>query len=203
MIYTSEMRLQLESMEQAATEVLQQDVAFFEALLALKQEIERDPRVRLALSNLRRSGHTVHSSFVPRIKVEIKTEQGIIALRQQGGPAAGSEVGAVTALTQELKNAATAAILNSRTRDELETIVNEAISASKTFENIASEIENRGYEVRVCLDLSSYAQVRKPANSVPHSERTNPRELGEQTYRISLSDYDLKFMKSLKIKADF
>ena len=69
---------------------------------------------------------------------------------------------------------------NRRIPEELNTIVNEAISASRALETIASEIEHRGYEVLICLDLSPYAQVRKSTTPVPHFERTIRRNRGSK-----------------------
>src|SRR5215472_376343 len=198
-----EMRSQLQGMERAATEVLRRDVAFFEALQALKREIDRDPRVRSVLNQLRDSGHKVHSSFAPQVKVQIRTQEGIFSLHPHGELHAGPAVGTEAALTQQLRSAATAVIVNSRIPEELNSIVNEAISTSKAFEKIASEIEHRGYEVLICLDLSTYAQVRKSTNPVPHFERTNPPESVEPNGRVTLSNYDREFMRSLKIIAEF
>lgn len=203
MINKTEMRSHLEIMERAASEVLQQDAAFFEALQALKSEIERDPRVKSAVSGLQDAGRRVFTSFVPYIKVRVRTKEGVFALPRRTESPANPSLDAVSGLTRELKNAASAVISSSRIRQQLDSIVNEAISNSATFEGIASQIESHGHEVLIYLDLSTYAQVHESTNPGPRSEQTNRRHAGEQAPHTALSAYDLKFMKSLKIKPDF
>ena len=187
-------------MERAVSEVLQQDAGFFEALQALKWEIERDPRVQSAVSNLEGSGQRVFTSFVPQVRVRVRTRDGVFALPRAGKNRARQEKGPLSKLTQELTNAASAVILRSRIREQLDTIVNEAVSACTPFESIASEIERKGHEVLICLDLSAYAQVHELLAKASQQQLDLP--VVDEVPRIELSKYDLEFMKALKIKLD-
>lgn len=76
MINQKAMRSLLENMERAAEEILRQDAAFYEALQALKVEMDSDARVQSAVAALQAAGRRVFNSFVPQIKIRIKTEQG-------------------------------------------------------------------------------------------------------------------------------
>ncbi|MGC2744404.1 MAG: hypothetical protein WA672_14615 [Candidatus Angelobacter sp.] len=195
------MRSLLKSMESVAMATLQQDSAFYEALHALKWEIDNDPGVQSAVQNLRAAGHNVFSSFVPQIKVRVRTEDGIFALTRQSEPGSLAE-DSVGELTQELKNAASAVIVKSHHCEELNHIVNEAVAASQSFETMASEIENAGYEVLLSLDLSAYAQVRQssaPVGMLPPPRRPN-RAAAPPIMELSAHDHD--FLKALKIRAD-
>jgi len=196
------MRGLLKDMESAAKKVLQQDSSFFEALQALKWEIDGDPRVQSAARELRAAGHSVFSSFVPRIKVRVRTEEGIFALAKQREVPGASSLDPVANLTQELKSAAGAVIATSRYCLELERIVNEAVTASDSFEDLASQLERAGFEVLISLDVSAYAQVQ--ASSVA-PDRLLPAGLensSDEPAGIELSSYDLSFLKGLKIKTD-
>ncbi len=134
------MRGLLKDMESAAEKVLQEDSSFFEALQALKWEIDSDARVQSAVRGLRAAGRSVFSSFVPRIKIRVRTEEGIFSLAKQPAVPASSALDPVASLTQELKTAASAVIANSRCCRELERIVNEAVAESDNFENLAFQI---------------------------------------------------------------
>jgi len=186
-------------MESVAMSTLQQDSAFFEALHALKWEIDNDPGVQSAMQNLRAAGQNVFSSFVPQLKVRVRTEEGIFALQRQ---AETSTLPADGELTQELKNAASAVIVKSQHCEELNRIVNEAVAANHNFEKMASEIENAGYEVLLSLDLSAYAQVRQssaPVRMLPPARRPDHSEAAPI---MQLSAHDHDFLRALKIKAD-
>jgi hypothetical protein len=186
-------------MESVAMSTLQQDSAFFEALHALKWEIDNDPGVQSAVQNLRAAGQNVFSSFVPQLKVRVRTEEGIFALPR---PAETSTLPADGALTQELKNAASAVIVKSQHCEELNRIVNEAVAANHNFEKMACEIENAGYEVLLSLDLSAYAQVRQssaPVRMLPPARRPDHSEAAPI---MQLSAHDHDFLRALKIKAD-
>jgi hypothetical protein len=196
------MRRLLKDLESTAEQALQQDAAFFEALQALKWEIDRDPRVKSAVRDLRAAGQRVFSSFLPRIKVRIRTENGILALARPTEIPSGSAPDPVATLTQKLKNAASAVIVASPYCQELERVVNEAVTASDSFENIASQIEKIGYEVLISLDLSAYAQVQPSSVPVDRSERANRTSLSEEPVNIELSAQDRSFLKELKITAD-
>src|SRR5215469_11906388 len=120
MIDKHEMRELLKGMQRAAEEVLQQDAAFFEALQALKWEIDSDSRVQSAVRGLQAAGQKVFSSFVPHIKVRVRTSEGVFTLPK---PLESSSIPAaepVAELTQELKNAANAVIMTSNYCQDLE-----------------------------------------------------------------------------------
>jgi hypothetical protein len=196
------MRELLKDMESAAEKVLQQDSSFFEALQALKWEIDEDARVKSATRALRAAGQSVFSSFLPRIKIRVRTEEGIFTLAKQPAVPASSALDPVASLAQKLKTAANAVIMNSRYCRELEQIVNEAVTASDNFESLAFQIENAGYEVLISLDVSAYAQIR-PASTAP--DRLLPAHRpgsSDESATMQLSSYDLEFLKALKIKPD-
>jgi hypothetical protein len=196
------MRGLLKDMENAAEKVLQEDSSFFEALQALKWEIDSDARVQSAVRGLRAAGRSVFSSFVPRIKIRVRTEEGIFSLAKQPAVPASSALDPVASLAQELKTAASAVIASSRCCRELERIVNEAVAESDNFENLAFQIESAGYEVMISLDVSAYAQIQ-PASVAP--DRLLPahrRTQTDETPTMKLSSYDLSFLKALKIKPD-
>lgn len=196
------MRGLLKDMESAAEKVLQQDSSFFEALQALKWEIDGDPRVQSAVRGLRAAGHNVFSSFVPRIKVRVRTEEGIFTLAKQPEVPGASSLDPVASLTQELKNAAGAVIAASPYCLELERIVNEAVTASDSFENLASQLESAGYEVLISLDVSAYAQIQASSAAPDRLLPAGLSKSSEEPATIELSSYDLSFLKELKIKAD-
>ena len=149
----------LKEMENAAELVLQQDAAFFEALQALKWEIDGDPRVKSAVRDLRAAGQKVFSSFVPHVKVRIRTQAGRHEAAKPADAAGPSAADPIARQIQELKSAASAVIMASRYCQELERIVNEAVTASESFENMASRVERAGHEVAISFDLSAYVQV--------------------------------------------
>jgi hypothetical protein len=201
MIDEKTMRSLLENMERAAEESLRQDSAFYEALQALKREIDGDPRVQSTVSELRAAGRKVFSSFVPHIKIRVRTEEGVFALpRPVQNPVVAVEE--VSRLTQNLRNAASIVIKNSRYYRELDAIVNEAIGASDRFEGIASKVESAGYEVLICLDLSAYAQVQGPAAPRRPAEEQNAPMPAQEPIPIVLSGTDRKFLKALRIRID-
>jgi len=199
----------LKEMENAAEQVLQHDAAFFEALQALKWEIDGDPRVKSAVRDLRAAGQSVFNSFVPRVKVRIKTQTGPHEAARPAGTVGPSAADPIARQTQELKNAASAVIMASRYCQELERIVNEAVATSESFEDMASRVERAGHEVVISLDLSAYVQVQASSAAVDRSHGTylqktslqNPSSSREPT-NIKLSSYDLSFLKALKIKTD-
>ena len=203
MIDRNTMRSLLERMERAAEETLQQDSAFHKAVRALKREIDDDPLVRSTVSELQAAGRSVFSSFAPHIKIRIRTKEGVFALPRPAHIAVGpaEQVGR---LTQELRNAASAVIKRSRYYRELGAIVNEAVGASDRFEGIASEVENAGYEVLICLDLSAYARVRgsAPAPAHPQVREADAQTPGLEPAPIQVSGSDRKFLKDLKITID-
>jgi len=195
------MRSLLENMEHAAEETLQQDSAFYQAVQALKLEIDNDPRVQSTVSELQAAGRSVFSSFVPHIKIRVRTEEGVFALPKPAGIRVAPGIELIGRLTRELRNAASAVIKNSRYYSQLDTIVNEAIESSDRFEGIASEAESAGYEVLICLDLSAYAQVQAPPlnREVPRASAQMPVE---DPVPIELTVSDRKFFKAVGIKVD-
>lgn len=196
------MRSLLEKMEHAAEETLQRDAAFHKALLALKSEIDSDPIVQATVRQLQATGGTVFRSFVPHIKIRVRTEEGIFALPRPAQVPGSDRAETVDSLLTELKNAATTVIKNSRYYHQLDSIVNEVIGTSERFEGIASEIESAGYEVLICLDLSAYAQVQGMARPSHRHWQTHTELSREQALLIQLSGSDRKFLADLKIKID-
>jgi len=201
MIDEKNMRSLLENMERAAQESLQQDSAFYEALQALKREIDRDPRVQSTVTELRAAGREVFSSFVPHIKIRVRNQDGVFALPRpvQNPVAAVEDVGR---LAQNLRNAASAVIKKSRYYRELDAIVNEAIGASDRFEGIAAKVESAGYEVLICLDLSAYARVQELTPPHRPAQEGNAPLLAQGPIPIVLSSTDRKFLKALRISID-
>lgn len=195
------MRSLLEDMEQAAEQTLQQDAAFHEALLALKFEIDSDPRVLAAVGELQASGRRVFNSFVPRIRIRIRTEQGVYALpkRADALSAVAPEDGR---LREELNSAASEVIRNSPYYRELDTIINEVVGSSDRFEGIAAEFERQGYEVLLCLDLSAYAQIQSSGLPSRPSRQPGRETSGGDAIVLPLSSVDVKFLKALRISVD-
>jgi hypothetical protein len=201
MIDKNTMRSLLERMERAAEETLQRDSAFYKALRALKREIDNDPRVQSTVRELQTAGRSVFSSFVPHIKIRIRTQEGVFELPKPAPIPVAPAAERVGRLTQELRNAASAVIKRSRYYRELGTIVNQAVGASDRFEGIASEVESAGYEVLICLDLSAYAQAKETAP--PHGQlRGETAEPRKAPVPLQLSSSDRKFLKDLKITID-
>jgi len=191
----------LKDMEQAAQETLQQDAAFYEALLALKFEIDSDPRVQATVGELQASGRRVFNSFVPRIRIRIRTEQGVYALpkRAEALSTAAPEDGR---LSEELNRAASEVIRNSPYYRELDTIINEVVGSSDRCEGIAAEFERLGYEVLLCLDLSAYAQIHGSGPSPRRSTERKKETFVSEAHSLQLSSGDMKFLKALKITVD-
>jgi hypothetical protein len=202
MIDRKTMRSLLEKMELAAQETLQRDSAFYQAVRALKQEIDNDPRVRSMVSQLQAAGRNVFNSFVPHIKIRVRTDEGIFALPKPDPIPATPAAEQVGRLTAELRNAASAVIKRSRYYRELGAIVNQAVGTSLRFEGIASEVESAGYEVLICLDLSAYAQVNAAPAPHPQLLLGYAQTPGVEPAPIQLSSSDRKFLKALKIRID-
>jgi hypothetical protein len=202
MIDRNTMRSLLEKMEHAAQATLRQDSTFYKAVQALKQEIDDDPRVRSTISQLHAAGRGVFSSFVPHIKIRVRTEEGVFALPKPDPVPAAPAVEQVGRLTQELRNAASAVIKRSRYYRELGAIVNQAVGASDRFEGIASEVERAGYEVLICLDLSAYAQLKGSASMHPQVREGKTQIRRAEPTPIQLSVGDRKFLQALKIRID-
>jgi hypothetical protein len=202
------MRSLLESMEREAEESLQRDSAFSEVLQVLKWEINNDPRVQSAIRDLEARGRRVFSSVVPRIRIRIRGDEGVLLLPGRTEVPTSAAAEQVGRLTEELRSAASAVIMKSRYREELELIVNKAVGSSDRFEGIASEIENAGYEVLICLDLSAYAQVQQSPPRLSKASRADEamvrprRPPYEEASNLKFSDHDLRFLKALRIKVE-
>jgi hypothetical protein len=189
----------LQEMERAAELVLLRDATFFEELQALKSEIDGNPSVRSAVRNLLAAGQTVFCSFVPNIKVRIRTKEGLVAAAEPALAPEPAAAGPIARLTRELRNAATNVIMTSPHCKELGRIVNEAVMSSESFEKIASRVERAGYEVIINIDLSAYAHTSSAMEQPEEARRT---DVSEEPLEMELSSYDLRFLKGLKIKTD-
>lgn len=154
------------------------------------------------MNELQAAGRSVFSSFVPHVKIRVRTEDGIFALPRPDHNAVVPAVERVGRLTQELRDAAGAVIKRSRFYRELGTIVNAAVGASDRFEGIASEVESAGYDVLICLDLSAYAQVKLSAPAHPQLREANAQIPCVEPVPIRLSGSDRKFLKALRIRID-
>jgi len=189
----TELRTLLKRMQHAAEEVLQQDAAFFEVLYALKTEIDGDIRVQSVMRGLREAGQSTFASFVPRIRFRIRTEHGMLSLPQDKEPMQP----AIGKLDKDLRAAASTVILNSAHRKELNSIVSEAINCDDTFGEIASKIEEAGYQIVVCLDFSTYTLINGAANTHPPVPGSSAPPAS-----LRLSAFDLKLLKEMKIKTE-
>jgi len=195
MIDDKTMRSMLEGMESAAEEALRGDAAFYDTLRTLKAEIESDPQVQSAISELHAAGSRVYSSLVPRVKVRVRTTNGEIALAEQNNTACDAS-STVAQLTQELRSAAHTVLMRGRYREMLDNIMNQAVQSSDRFERIAAQLEGNGNEIVICLDLSACARIRE-------APKANRRATGLQAsmgpLAVLLSKNDHKFLKDLKI----
>lgn len=200
MIDEKTLQLKVESMERAAEDALRCNAAFSEALNALKSEIDLDPQVRSAVISLQTSGKRVVGTVVPHVKIRIKTSKGQVALPSQRQVSVTPAPAKVAQSALELKHSTIAVIMRSRYREELDAIVNEALANSLFFEQLASDIENAGHEVVICLDLSLCEEVENSSKtfSGPIEKSSIARSLNPLA-RL-LSDRDLDFLKSMKIK---
>jgi hypothetical protein len=202
MIDKKMMRSLVEKMEAEAREILRCDADFSNALLALKSEIDSDPLVQSWVSKLSADGRSVSRSFVPHIRIRVRTEQGAFALPRPACIPHSPAVAEVARLTHALGNAASAVIKRSRCYRELEAIVSQAVGSSDRFEGIASEVESAGYAVLICLDLSAYTRVQGLAP--PHSRlrQANADIPGRDSALMRLSVSDRKFLKAMSIRTD-
>lgn len=200
MVDRKTMQSRLENMERAAEEILQQDSAFYEVLLALKSEIDDDPQVQAMVGELKAAGRSVFNSFVPQVKIRVRTQEGIFALPKPTQAASAATSGEAR-LIQQLKDAASAVIRKSKCYRELDTLVNEVIGASDRFEGIASQIEREGHDVLICLDLSTYAQVQATPLLPGRIQQMNLLT-SRQEPALMFSHSDRAFLAGLKIKID-
>lgn len=195
------LRSLLAKMEQEAETVLAANAAFFEALQALKWEIDSDPRVQSVIRKLRATGVSMFISFVPRIRIRARAGKLVLALSRQTAESNHYTGSQDEELTHVLRDVAIAVIARSRYCRELNAIVNEAVQASESFERDASEAEAAGYELLICLDLSTYTQIRHrtaPRFQVEEGERVS----GDAAFQLQLSRSDIQLLKELRIKID-
>jgi hypothetical protein len=197
MIDKLEMHLLLQTMERAAEDALQSDPAFFESLYALKSEIERNPRVQTALRGMQSFANRILTSFVPRINVRVRGDNGVLGLTHSSLIMNADPQ--FQRLTEELRTAAAEVIGSSSHHTELKLIVNEAISSSDVFEGIASRIEQEGYEIMICLDFSACTRVPSGIRSSRGFHRT--RWGSEPSSALSMTDR--RFLSSIGIRPDF
>jgi hypothetical protein len=202
MIDKKMMRSLVEKMEAEAQETLRRDPGFSNALMALEKEIDSDPLVQSWVSKLGAAGRSVLQSFVPHIRIRVRSGAGTFALPRPACIPDFRAVAEVARLTGELRNAASAVIKRSRSYRELEAIVNQAVGSSDRFEGIASKVESAGYQVLICLDLSAYTQVKRM--TPPHAEfrQANADIPGRDPALIRLSLSDRKFLKAMSISPD-
>ena len=216
---TSKLVIQLRNLEREAQSALSDDVSFLEALQALKWEVDTDPRVKAATQALRDRGLTVCSSFAPRIRIGLHAGEDIFTLPKDSlssNPSDAEDLGYVRqivneAVTQELRDAATAVVGASPYCRQLDRIVCEALHAAAGFERIAAALERAGYELHICLDLSAYARVYerrsdetpspdKPARNERQRSRFRSSTQGARDrWQLPLSGQDIEFLRRLKI----
>jgi hypothetical protein len=198
-----------------AQSTLARDGSFLEALQALKWEVDRDARVKAAMHGLRDRGLSVFTSFVPRIRIRLHAGDTVLALPKDGAKSSRPDVldlGPVRSmtnepLTQELRDAASAVLTDSPHCRHLDGIVNEAVQANSVFERLAAAVERAGYELQICLDLSTYTQVREqsssgaqmPGHQVPQTENQSSQM---NSGVLLLSDLDEQFLKAMRISPD-
>lgn len=193
----------LESMEVAAEKTLQHDAAFHEALQGLKWEIDNAPRVKSAIHNLRSAGQNVQSSFVPEIRVKIKTNEGLLQSTRRREIPSVPPGHPVEKMAQELRDAATDVIRQSRFCRELDRVVNEAVAANASFQEKAAAVERAGFDFMISLDLSAYAHLREASGGPRRLARFNtPPVSPDGTVDLALSGFDRDFLRALKISAD-
>jgi hypothetical protein len=197
MIDKKTLRSQLDVMEQTAEGILRENYAFREALEALKKEIDCNSQVKSVVDQLLMAGHRVSNCFAPRVRINIRPDHDTPDAFKVAETTPASDP--VVRLTDELTEAASLVIQNSSHCETLEELVNEAVSASGPFDEIASALETSGQQLVICLDLAVFAQLldsaRKPVASAPSKERTVVT--GETLLQLTAAD--LNFLKELNI----
>ena len=205
----------LQNLERIAERALAKDASFLEALQVLKSEVDRDARVRAAKHALRNQGLIVFSSFSPRIRIRLHAGENVVALPEDVRAAGRSDsehfqhmnqIGS-DPVTQGVRDAASAVVGSSLHCRQLNRIVNEALQANGRFERTAGPLERAGYQLDICLDLSTYARVRQPAAqrspSVDHRASTRRQQSEALTsgkrWQLPLSGQDMEFLKRLRI----
>jgi len=183
----------------------------------LKWEVDSDTSVRAAIHALRNRGLTVFNSFVPRIRIRLHSGEDVVASREDVGSsdqpaAAGFESINPTGrepVTQRVRDAASAVVGASLCCHQLNRIVNEVLRANSSFERMAAPLECAGYELRICLDLTTYARVceqdSQRAQSIDprvsvDSEQHRRSQISGKRLRLPLSGQDMEFLRKLRIK---
>ena len=205
----------LQNLERIAEKTLAKDASFLEALHTLKSEVDSDSRVRAAKHALRNRGLIVFSSFVPRIRIRLNAGENVLpsdAVRAAGRSdteqiqyrgQTGSDP-----VTQGVRDAASAVVGSSAHCRELNQIVNEALQANAGFERTAGPLERAGYQLDICIDLSTYARVYEGASQRPPSMNlrasTDRQQQSEaltpgKRWHLPLSGQDMEFLKRLRI----
>lgn len=210
----------LRKMESEAQAALSEDVSFLEALHVLKCEIDSNRQVRAAMRALRDRGMRVFASLKPRIRVTANAGETVLQLPEDG-PEPGLLDDALfedasqrhsEPLMRKMLDAATAVLASSPHCRYLEKIISEAVQANGAFERMARSIENAGYELRICLDLSTYAHVHpresdredSPDCYAPQQAcRMEPllQESAKSGF-LPLSDPDAQFLKNMRISLE-
>jgi len=210
----------LRNLEGKAQRALSEDVSFLEALQGLKWEVDNDARVKAATQALRDRGLIPCSSLAPRIRIGLHAGEDVFTLPKDSPPSSSSDAEdlgyvrqiASEAVTQELRDAATAVLDASPYCRQLERIVSKALHAKASFERIAAALERAGYQLHICLDLSAYARVHErtsegtlsPENKPPRNERQRSRSRSNslssrERWQLPLSGQDIEFLRRLRI----
>jgi len=216
----SKLDIQLRNLEREAQNALTDDVSFLEALQGLKWEVDSDARVKAATQALRNRGLMVCSSFAPRIRIALHAGEDVFALPKHSPaenlPDAEDADHAREivsgAATQELRDAATAVVSASLYCRQLDGIIGEALHATAGFERIAAKLERAGYQLHICLDLSTYARVYEarsegltsPEDKQSLNERQRSRSRSSSLsprdrWQLPLSGQDIEFLRKLNI----
>jgi hypothetical protein len=208
------LRTLLRDLEREAQRTVDGDASFLEALQNLKREVDGDPRVKAVIRAFQAQDLAVASSFDPRIRIRLHMGETIVAVpeplpftRESYSQETQDEFGSEAA-TEQLRDAANAVVGASPLCQELDRIVNEALRANPSFEQLAAGLERAGYELHICLDLSLYARVsNQPPYAAPaaerkvmrNSRRAHPQPASAEPYAFPLSSQDLEFLKRMKI----
>ena len=195
------MRSQLDSVEQNAEAILRENPSFAEALEALKKEIDQDAGVRAATRQLVAAGRRVSNCFAPRVRIGIKGRNEVQELSGNAVDPAFSQ-DPIAGLIVKLTEAAGLVVQNSRHCERLEDLVQEAVTGSDHFDEIASEIESAGQQLVIGLDLAVFAQDSAPRNPAPKKPVRSEKVLVAGSTKVQLSAADLKFLQALKITVD-
>jgi hypothetical protein len=206
-------------MENQAQIALAEDASFLEALHVLKCEIDSNYQVRAAMRAFRDRGMRVFASLKPRLRIQVHAGETVLALPNDE-PGFDRSIGRTfedftdtpnEPLVREMLDAASSVLVASRHCRYLEQIISEAVQANRAFERMAKAIEGEGYELRICLDLSTYAHVYPKDTGSEAASTCYARQV--QTVKplssdsaegilLSLSGQDAQFLKDLRISLE-